>query len=286
MMRGFCESDAVQSCAFLSEFDNMGSHRFLKVFQLSANSGQILNQGLRRFDRSCIFEKQRRSDYPVRGGVSRQEAVGAVATAGATMDRHPVRTMSTSGAELNPRPFRVRQHDIDVFYALVGGGKNAAKSKDESQVPAEPAAGTPAPQSPPDAPARPVRRGPPSSAATTTVAATSANATTASVAAAAVDATDVVAATPDGGEVTGIGPAAWAAALNDIAPAPRRVSRARAKPVRRSQVSWSPKVLCQHLVNRVDQLHVDSWVRKMSGDAMRRLGEAQSRLNGSRPKQP
>jgi hypothetical protein len=197
--------------------------------------------------------------------------------------------MSTSGAELNPRPFRVRQHDIDVFYALVGGSKNAAKSKDESEIPAEAAAESGGPriqQSPADAPARPVRRGPPSSAA---VAARSADATTATVAAAtaasAVDAA-VDAATPDVGEVTGVGPAAWAAALNDIAPAPRRVSRARAKPVRRSQASWSPKVLCKHLVHRVDQLHVDSWVRKMSGDAMRRLGEAQSRLNGSRPKQP
>jgi hypothetical protein len=88
------------------------------------------------------------------------------------------------------------------------------------------------------------------------------------------------------------GCADWAAALHSIAPATplrevsREVRRASAKPARRSQLAWSPKVLCMHLVDRVDQMHVDAWVRKVSGDAMRRLGQAQTRLNQSKPRHP
>jgi len=170
--------------------------------------------------------------------------------------------MSTSGKALNPRPFRVKQHDIDVFYALVGGAKNAAQSREETPVDAT--AGPVPPQSAPGAPASPVRRPP------------------APAAAAPAD----VAAAPDEQPVTGSGPADWAAALHGIAPAPRPVSRTKAMPVRRRQPSWSAKVLCKHLIDRVDQLHVDSWVRKVSGDAMRRLSRAQARLSATRPKHP
>lgn len=56
------------------------------------------------------------------------------------MEHHPVRPMSTSGTALPPRPFRVRQHDIDVFYALVGGARSAATSKEEPEKPADAAA--------------------------------------------------------------------------------------------------------------------------------------------------
>jgi len=185
------------------------------------------------------------------------------------MDRRPPRTMSTSGTEMNPRPFRLRKHDVDVFYALVGGSKNAATLTDEA--PAN-AAGEPVadPQTVPDAPVTPVRR-PPAPIASAAV---------------AVETTADPIDGPDERAMSGTGPADWAAALHGIAPAPRPVSRTKAKPVRPSPVSWSPKVLCKHLVDRVDQLNVDSWVRKVSGDAMRRLSQAQTRLNSSRPKHP
>jgi len=200
------------------------------------------------------------------------------------MFRQSVRTMISSGTALESRPFRVRQHDIEVFYALVGGGKSPAKSmplpKRREREAAPPSAPMQEPQSglqAPSAPARPVRRPPATSVALVeTVCPVPAQRPCSEPSAAAIGTSDNAA--------TNGSSADWAAALDGITPASRPLRRARARPSRRGQLSWSPKLLCKLLVDRVDQLHVNSWMRKVSGEAVLRLSEAQTRLNSARPK--
>lgn len=182
------------------------------------------------------------------------------------MYRHPVRTFSSSPVAMDPRPFRVRQHDIEMFYALVGGkpARPATQEVDREEVTEEPAV---------------------AALGGTTNAALSQDLSSAPVSPVghAPEPDPVVSPEPQS-TAASESPADWAAALHSIAPAPRPVGPRRAKPSRRAQVSWSPKVLCKHLVSRADRLQGDSWMRKLSGDAMRRLGEAQVRLNAARPK--